>query len=56
MWTARSGQMVANTLATEVKKMLKTSYLLDYKAECFAYVILKTKDITVTAEHNSGLY
>lgn len=27
MWTARSGQMVANVLATDVKKMLKSLVL-----------------------------
>jgi len=48
MWTARSGQMVANILATEVTKMLKTSYLLHYTAQCFACVILKAKDKTAT--------
>jgi hypothetical protein len=48
MWTARSGQMVANILATEVTRMLKTSYLLHYTAQFFACVILKAKDKTAT--------
>jgi len=57
MWTARSGQMVANILATDVKKMLKALYLLDYEAECFVRVILKPRiKLLLYAEHNSGLY
>jgi hypothetical protein len=46
MWTARSGQIVPDNLDIEVRKMLKISYLLYYKAEFFACVILTTKDKT----------
>jgi len=50
--------MVTNILATEVKQMLKISYLLDYKARMFRLCYFKKTRIKLllSAAHNSRLY